>query len=97
VSRYYSIDGEPMTLLEWAASVDHREDSRIGWDEKDGIRVSTVWLGLDHQWGNGPPLIFETMIFGGDHDEEQWRYSTREQAEAGHRRACELAFGEVPA
>lgn len=54
------------------------------------IRVSTVFLGLDHSW-NGPPEIYETMIFGGPHNEDQWRYSTREEAIAGHQSACELA------
>ena len=48
------------------------------------IHVSTVFLGLDHQFEDGPPLVFETMIFGGDRDQECWRYSTYEQAEKGH-------------
>jgi hypothetical protein len=27
--------------------------------------VSTVFLGLDHNFGmNGPPILFETMVFG---------------------------------
>lgn len=48
------------------------------------VEVSTVFLGLDHQWGDGPPLLFETMVFGGEHDQEQWRYSTWDEAVAGH-------------
>lgn len=32
--------------------------------EEDGYTVSTVWLALDHNWTGGPPLLFETMIFG---------------------------------
>ena len=33
-----------------------------------GIRVSTVWLGLDHRFGfdDGPPLIFESMAFAAE-------------------------------
>jgi hypothetical protein len=55
------------------------------------VRVSTVFLGLDHKFGSdGPPLIFETMIFGGEHDGYQERYSTWEQAEEGHKRALAL-------
>lgn len=55
------------------------------------IRVSTVFLGIDHDFSmEGPPLIFETMIFGGPHNEEQWRYSTLEQARAGHAAAVAL-------
>jgi len=51
------------------------------------VRVSTVFLGLNHSFGGGEPQIFETMIFGGTFDEEMWRYSTWEQAEKGHQEA----------
>ena len=54
------------------------------------VKVSTVFLGLDHNWGDGPPLLFETMIFGGKHDQYQERYSTYEEAEAGHEEALKL-------
>jgi hypothetical protein len=46
--------------------------------------VSTVHLVINHQWGDGPPLIFETMVFGGKHDQECVRYSTEEAARVGH-------------
>jgi hypothetical protein len=50
-----------------------------------GDYVSTVFLGIDHNhFGDGPPILFETMIFGGSADELQWRYRTLEQAQAGH-------------
>lgn len=54
-------------------------------------RVSTVFLGINHQWGSGPPLLFETMVFedGGDYSGEyQWRYSTWEEAERCHNIIC---------
>jgi hypothetical protein len=54
------------------------------------VTVSTVFLGLDHNWGDGPPILFETMIFGGERDEYQERYSTWGEAEEGHQRAIEL-------
>ena len=61
----------------------------------EGVRVSTVFLGIDHSFGDGgPPLLFETMIFGGDHDEYCERHSTWEEAEAGHAKACRIAKGE---
>ncbi len=57
--------------------------------------VSTVFLGLDHNFGtNGPPLLWETMIFGGPHDGYQDRYSTRDEALTGHAKAVELASVE---
>jgi hypothetical protein len=54
------------------------------------VEVSTVWLGLNHNWYPGPPLIFETMIFGGRFDLEAHRYATEAQAREGH--AEVLAF-----
>jgi hypothetical protein len=47
-------------------------------------RVSTVFLGLDHAFGGGPPMLWETMVFGGPLDHSQERYTTREAALKGH-------------
>ncbi len=61
----------------------------------DGVLVSTVFLGLDHNWsGTGEPILFETMIFGGKHHDYQTRCSTWEQAEKMHEKALELVRGE---
>ncbi len=48
------------------------------------IYISTVFLGLDHSFGEGPPLLFETLVFGGKHDQEMNRYSTKKEAMKGH-------------
>lgn len=64
---------------------------RVDYTELGKANVSTVLLPFDHQWGDGPPLIFETMIFGGPHNEWQERCSTLEEARAMHQRAVELA------
>lgn len=32
------------------------------------------------------PLLFETMVFGGPFDQEMARYSTWDEAEAGHKK-----------
>lgn len=53
-------------------------------------RVSTVFLGLDYNFSDGEPLLFETMIFGGEHDQYQERCSTWEQAEKMHQKTVEL-------
>lgn len=47
------------------------------------ITVSTVFLGIDHAV-QGPPMLFETMVFGGPSDGEQDRCSTWEAAEKMH-------------
>ena len=52
------------------------------------IRISTVFLGLDHNWGDGPPILWETMVFGGILDGFQARYATKAQALAGHQEVC---------
>jgi hypothetical protein len=42
-------------------------------------------------------VIFETMIFGGEHDHSQWRYSTEDEAAAGHARVVQaLQEGREP-
>ncbi len=55
------------------------------------VRVSTVFLGLDHSWDEGPPVLWETMIFGGIHDDYQERYTSYKDARLGHERAVVLA------
>jgi hypothetical protein len=61
----------------------------------DGMHmVSTVWLGLDHNWMGGPIYIFETMVFAADEmspvEGMQWRYTTEAQAMAGHLEAYQM-------
>ncbi len=86
VSDYYDRQGEPIDMIEWGKRLTDLEYKRVAYDElADGtIIVSTVWLGLDHNWGEGRPLIFETMVFGGPNDQDQYRYSTEAEALAGH-------------
>lgn len=85
-AMYYSINSEPISFRTWA---EMREDhKRIALTEiTSEIAVSTVWLGIDHGWGQSVPIIFEMMVFGGPLDQEQWRYATKEAALAGHDQA----------
>lgn len=71
-----------------AAKADKRNHRRTEFmvEGSGECAVSTVYLGLDHQHGAGPILIWETMIFGGPADDWQWRYSTRAAAMLGHQR-----------
>ncbi len=98
------------TLAEWAEWHESRSHGRavesfrqggwrVGVDEfASGARVSTVLLGLDHNFGPaGPPILFETMIFGGKHNDYQERYATLAEAEEGHERAVAMVSGEVRA
>jgi len=101
-NRLYVLDGklpvvEP-NLRAWAHWMETSE--RVLWQDQVGVyRVSTVFLGLDHNFGfahegkDRTPVLFETMIFGHGHklDEEMWRYRTWEEAQAGHLAAVQLA------
>jgi hypothetical protein len=88
VSDHYILDENrnpvKVELLTWARQFEKAEDRRVDLTETWNGRVSTVFLGLDHQWGDGPPLIFETMVFGGTLDQEMERYSTWDEAVRGH-------------
>lgn len=50
------------------------------------VRTSTTFLALDHSLGDGEPVLFETMVFGGVNNGYQERYTSYELAMAGHRR-----------
>jgi hypothetical protein len=58
-----------------------------------GVEVSTIFLGIDSagSFRRGPPLVFETMIFGGALDRHQWRHATYDEALAGHKDAVASA------
>lgn len=105
--RYYVPDGaggtRPAELLEWAAwfgqenhAVPFREGGRLvaRTPALEGVEVSTVFLGLNHGFGGGAVLLFETMVFGGKHDDFQRRYATLTEAEAGHARTLRMVKGE---
>jgi len=95
MNEYYKLNKDhvavPCTVIEFEETLRDCDGRRVALDEGDGVSVSTVFLGLDHSWGDGPPMLFETMIFGGEHDEDQWRYSTWGEAVAGHKVACKIA------
>lgn len=95
---WYLLDGHdvvPCTSDEWAKRFQDRQARRVALTllEDDKVRVSTVFLGLDHGCDDGPPLIFETMIFGGEHEGYMDRCSTWDEAEAMHQRAVDMASG----
>jgi len=70
------------------------EKRRVARSEFGPVSVSTVFLGMDHSFGGGP-LLFETMIFGGKSDGYMDRYSTWQEAEAGHEAACLLVNADA--
>ena len=83
----YILDGHQVVkcgdLMEWAKWFETAK-REVAYDTIGNVRVSTVFLSIDHSFGQGPPMLFETMVFGGQLDQEQDRCSTWGQAEAMH-------------
>lgn len=56
------------------------------------VRVSTIFLGLNYNFASrGPPIVFETMVFGGVLGEQVLRYATLHEARRGHARMVRRA------
>ena len=89
-------------LIGWAVTFE-RHDKHVGYDEVSGFIVSTVFLGINHNVGEGRPLWFETMVFRRMDNKrmlgrliDQWRYATLEEARAGHKLAvAAVEKGEI--
>lgn len=91
MSHYFDQNGEPISLEEWSDLIQKQKKglAKTSWSDGTGRFVSTVWLGLDHGFGMGDPLIFETMAFGFE-EEHMRRYSTKEEALKGHDEMVEM-------
>lgn len=86
MERHFILKGkkvQPASLMEWARYFE-TADRHVGLTKCFFGEISTVFLGLNHNCGTGPPLIFETMVFGGPLDEDMDRYATYGEAEKGH-------------
>ena len=84
--RYYIlVDRLPVavdhdTWMRWFET----SDRQIGDDKIGKTRVSTVFLGIDHNfYGSSGPLLFQSLIFDGPLASEMWRYATYGEAERG--------------
>lgn len=91
----------PDTIVEADAMDLESHPQHVGDDTINGIRVSTVFLHIDHNHlRDGPPILFETMLF--NHEAYDWkdlgemeRYCTAQEAREGHARWCEVVRKET--
>lgn len=98
-SMEYDRDGVPISLERWAQLKEQYDYAVVEKTFVEAVEVSTVWLGIDHNFLGGTPIIFETMLFTRDlipttlfgrvelvRDDfgYQWRYATEASARAGH-------------
>lgn len=82
----------------WFGSDPHLSKRIVKQEWVDNVHVSTVFLGLNHSFGNGPPVLWETMCFSNqkEWDTEMDRCSGgREQAEAMHQRMVARVKAEL--
>jgi hypothetical protein len=107
---WYNRQGQPISMEEAGPLLADIEYKRVAETQVGPYWVSTVWLGLDHNyWPGGPPLIFETMVFAIQRDDPELdtlgpdidcvRYATLEEAERGHEEMVTLVratIQEVP-
>ena len=84
---------EACSFEDWGAMFQDTDARRVARTVLPSAIVSTVFLGMDHGWGQGPPVLFETMVFarrpGTDTPDTMddlacERYTTWAEAEAGH-------------
>ncbi len=88
-SKYYNREGKLISFDQWGKLYQNPYYKIVKQEyTKVGFFVSTVWLGIDHNFDiGGKPIIFETMVFTpnkttGDLDCE--RYSDEFEAFVGH-------------
>lgn len=103
MADYYILEGKTPVPCDdrekwelWLRTADRTvRQETVGLTPDGEVNVRTVFVGLDHSFGGGPPLVFESMIFGGPLDQEQSRCSTWEGAEEMHERMVEKALASV--
>lgn len=90
---YYDRDGDPIGVRDWNQLLSSTTYKRVARttvtsaaDPSATYDVSTVWLGMNHNWsGHGLLIIFETMVFDSSGESlDCCRYETEQQARAGH-------------
>lgn len=83
-------------VIKWATWFE-TADRRVGFEQIGPVKVSTVFLGIDHDFSfhsDQPAILWETMIFGatGELEHYQERYTSYEDALRGHVRAVNLVI-----
>jgi hypothetical protein len=97
MNMFYTLDDNnnvvPCELTEWSKLYEEtygRQRRRVDSIDIDDKHISTVFLGLDHNYFGGKPLLFETMIFDAEGSDIYCeRYSTWIEAEEGHKKAIQ--------
>ena len=87
---------DPIKWAEWLK----KADCQVASETHGNVRISTFFLGLDASIsqipgiGESSPVLFKTMVFGGENDRDQDWCETWDEAEEMHRQMCREVFGE---
>jgi hypothetical protein len=94
---FFDRAGNPIEMEVWSNLHRNRDYRTVRQDRLGDVLVSTIWLGMNHAFDDNV-LIFETMIFDGERDGEQWRWTTEAEALAGHQAIMDeiAGRGELP-
>lgn len=89
MSDYYILEGHKTVksdMLSWVKMFE-KVDRVVNKTKLGKVEVDTVFIGL--QFGNDPPILFQTMVFGVSIDQNHDRCTTWAEAEAMHEAMCQ--------
>jgi len=88
---YFNKQGESITREEANDKLGDMAYTRVAYTTTLRHIISTVWLAIDHNFGDGEKILFETMVFKrklwkrmGDTIHQE-RYSTEQEAIEAHK------------
>lgn len=84
------VDLEDDSVAKWGKWFEKNKNRIVKQENVEDWFVSTVFLAVDHNFtGEGPPVLFETMVFGMSDGDEMGqftrRYTSWDAAAEGHR------------
>jgi hypothetical protein len=94
MTDFYILDGHapiPVDIHTWGPWFENMENRIVAshrWDYPFKIHVSTVFVGMDLDYGADSPMLYETMIFAPalpDTNEDQYWHADWDEAAAKHR------------
>lgn len=90
IRHYFDRQGRLITLAQWVAQRSDTAARTVASTNADGIWITTEFGGTDYRerppapTPSEPPLVYRTVIFGGDRDGHAELYATEAEARAGH-------------
>lgn len=84
LSTFYDRQGQSINFNQFIRHFQDPNYQTLKQEIVGPYKVSTIWLGINHSFGEGPPTIFETMVFEDGEGMCELRYETEAAANSGH-------------